>query len=388
MSSNFKFTGTVYVAPPSNAVNFSFFEGNIAAGFQAARLGIPALPIVASGLDASVMVGAPSGAAVFAVAGIDAAPGFGVGVALGFYRAAQFQAARFGVPSTPLPAQGFSVATAVGVPLGKSVMQHTAASPIVTMGAVTGWFTNNVTTVGSVIRFGEPDGPHNAFASGFNAAQFGVPAGPHNVAATSLSPDVGVGIPSISLRASGWSGTALGSVQASYPQFVSAAGWASGGIDGGGLVTTSSTTYVGQQAGAFGWSEAVIGEPAASWDRFEQAAGSQHGVFGIPLSGRGGAAAGIFASEFGAALSSMTGRASSTTIAGFGAPKTYSVHQAASANHGVTVGAPAYRARCGRSARGLYSIARFGVPERASLGAHAAASLNTGRRFGQPTMIC
>lgn len=216
--------------------------------------------------------------------------------------------------------------------------------------------------------FGVPAGPHNTFASGFQASR--------------------VGIPSIPLMASGWSASELPEPYASFLQIGGPLGWQASSFGDGGLGSTQINYGQGQLTQAFGFAATVLGGALASWDVSGQVAGLQVSEVGAPSSGYGCAAQGIGPAGIGIPGAVIRCLGSGFVAAQFGQPQSGTVHLVVGQPLGVRFGVPEKRLRCAHDATGLRLPARFGKPKATQPTAHRSRGLDVGRRFGRPSIRC
>lgn len=301
--------------------------------------------------------------------------------------ASGFMATRFGVPSTPLVAHGFSALAGFGTPVGKAVFRASGFKAGA-FGEPRGPGYYQAVSGGPFAVFGVPAGPHNTQASGHFATAFGVPAGPHNTAAASLGVVTHFSVPSLQFKVESFRPVKFGVAQASYAQTCAAIGWIATKIPNGALASFSQVQELGQTAQAHGWGAVQFGEASASWDQDGEAAGFMASVFGQPSAMQVCVASGFQLTAFGAPRHDHQARASGFRVIGFGQPVAVVGHRASGFKIKVKFGTPRQTFPCGHRAYGFYTPARFGAPRLTSGVIHKAHGLNSAARFGQPITGC
>lgn len=220
-----------------------------------------------------------------------------------------------------------------------------------------------------------------------SGALFGTPAGPHNVSASGFQA-AKVGIPSIPLKAEGWSITTFPEPFAAYRQIGIAQGWTASSFGEGGLGSTQTTYGQGQLVQAFGFAAAAFGDAVASWDVSASVEGFKVSAVGSPSSGYRATAQGIGPAQFGAPVSVIQCRSAGFADTKLGQPLAGTVHVVVGQPAGVRFGVPVKRLRCAHDATGLRLPARFGKPKATQPTAHRSRGLDVGRRFGRPSTRC
>lgn len=301
--------------------------------------------------------------------------------------ASGFLTTRFGTPSTPLIAQGFTALAGFGTPVGKAVFKA-AGFKVGAFGEPRGPGYYQAVSGGPFAAFGIPAGPHNMQAAGHIATVFGIPAGPHNTAASALGQLAHFGAPSLLFQAESFQPVKFGIAQASYVQIRVAGGWVATKIPEGALASFSQTQALGQAAQAHGWASTQFGKPSASWVQGGQAAGFVASAFGQPSAMQICAAAGFQSTAFGVPRHHIQTRAAGFRIANFGKPVAAVGHRASGFKLKVKFGAPRQSFPCSHRAYGIYVSARFGAPRLTSGVIHRAHGLNSAARFGQPRTGC
>lgn len=240
-SANLKF-GVGYSVPAGGAANLSFsIQGYLASGFSTASFGVPSTPQKATGFSStafgvaqlknlaigfcSTILGTPK------VYGYEFAAGF-VSTQIGLprifpYGAAGWNAARFGVPSSPLAAASINAQIQLGAPAGSQYFPTYAIPPVTKFG----WPTTTVNQTGetygfSSTGFGVPLKPISATvvtnlfcdATSLNTTQLGTPVAQANqttVASGASTTTYGTPTLRLAQAASGTTSTQLGSPKAS-----------------------------------------------------------------------------------------------------------------------------------------------------------------------------